>query len=150
KLAANITYRMQGYHWGFFTNTDNAGAIYAKDRSGSWAATIPDANYRQLAYNWQSDQGITQSDSRVKGAWYTEWIMVEKPEQSKYTTVLTVFWQDNLKDEDDYIFVPTLRRVLRLSSSARCAPLLGSDLVRDDQRFGWNGGVGKFAGSVVG
>ncbi len=33
-----------------------------------------------------------------------------------------------------------------LSSSARCAPLLGSDMVKDDQRVGWNGGVGKFVG----
>jgi len=75
--------------------------------------------------------------------------MVQKPEQSKYTTVLTIFWQDNLKDEDDYVFVPSLRRSLRLSSSARCAPFLGSDMVKDDQRVGWNGGVGKFEGDFL-
>lgn len=40
--------------------------------------------------------------------------MIELPEQSKYTAVLTLVWQDNLKDEDDYAFVPALRRSLRL------------------------------------
>ena len=55
------------------------------------------------------------------GAWYSEWLMVEWPEQSKYTAVLTLLWQDNLKDDDDYAFIPALRRSLRLSSSARCS-----------------------------
>src|SRR5260370_16826741 len=67
-------------------------------------------------------------------------------EQSKFTTVLTIFWQDNLREEDDYVFVPALRRSLRLSASARCSPLFGSDAIKDDQRYGWNGGVGKFTG----
>ena len=74
------------------------------------------------------------------------WIISEWPEQSKYTTVLTILWQDNLRDDDDFTFVPALRRSLRLSSSARCSPVLGTDIVRDDQRAGWNGGVGKFVG----
>jgi Conjugal transfer protein/Protein of unknown function (DUF1329) len=95
---------------------------------------------------WQSDQGVPRVDPLAAGAWYSEWLMVEQPEQSKYTAALTLFWQDNLKDEDDYAFVPALRRSLRLSSTARCAPLLGSDMVKDDQRVGWNGGVGKFVG----
>ncbi len=60
--------------------------------------------------------------------------------------MLTIFWQDNLRDEDDYVFVPALRRSLRLSASARCSPLFGTDLIKDDQRYGWNGGVGKFMG----
>jgi hypothetical protein len=89
---------------------------------------------------------VPRAEPLAAGAWYTEWLMVQQPEQSRYTAVLTAFWQDNLKDEDDYTFVPALRRSLRLSSTARCAPLLGSDMVKDDQRAGWNGGVGKFEG----
>jgi hypothetical protein len=94
----------------------------------------------------ERDQGVPRVDPQAAGAWDSEWLMVEQPEQSRYTAVLTLFWQDNLKDEDDYTFVPALRRSLRLSTSARCAPLLGSDMVKDDQRVGWNGGVGKFEG----
>jgi hypothetical protein len=146
QIMANVTYRMQGYRAAVFPDLHNLGAFWTKDRFNNYSPEEVDANYGQLAYNWESDQGIPRVDPLAAGAWYTEWIMVERPEQSKYTAVLTLFWQDNLKDEDDYTFVPALRRSLRLSSSARCAPLLGSDMVLDDQRVGWNGGVGKFTG----
>jgi hypothetical protein len=147
EIMANVTYRMQGQMVGVFVDLNNNGSFYTKDRFGNYSPEVVDALYRQLAYNWQTDQGVPRVDPNAGGAWYTEWLMVEQPEQSRYTAVLTLFWQDNLKDEDDYAFVPALRRSLRLSSSARCSPLLGSDMVKDDQRVGWNGGVGKFQGT---
>jgi hypothetical protein len=147
EIMANDTYKLQGYLVAVAVELGNQGAFYTKDRFGNSSPQIVDATYRQLAYNWESDQGVPAVDPQSSGAWYSEWIMVEQPEQSRYTAVLTLFWQDNLKDEDDYAFVPALRRSLRLSSSARCAPLLGSDMVKDDQRVGWNGGVGKFEGT---
>jgi hypothetical protein len=146
EIMANVTYKMGGYMSAVFLNLKNQGAFYTKDRFGNYSAEIVDALYRQLAYNWQSDQGIPQIDPQAAGTYFSEWIMVEQPEQSRYTSVLTLIYQDNLRDDDDYAFVPALRRTLRLSSSARCAPLLGSDMVKDDQRVGWNGGVGKFEG----
>jgi hypothetical protein len=39
---------------------------------------------------------------------------------------------DLAKARETYVFVPSLRRSLRLSSSARCSPILGSDFVQDD------------------
>jgi hypothetical protein len=48
-------------------------------------------------------------------------------EQSKYTTVLTIFWRTFLGEEDDYVFVPALR----LSASDRYAPTFGTDAVKD-------------------
>jgi Protein of unknown function (DUF1329) len=146
EIMANDTYKLQGYAVVVSVETGNQGAFYTKDRFGNYSPEVVDATYRQLAYNWETDQGVPRINPEANGAWYSEWIMVEQPEQSRYTAVLTLFWQDNLKDEDDYAFVPALRRSLRLSSSARCAPLLGSDMVKDDQRVGWNGGVGKFVG----
>jgi hypothetical protein len=147
EIAANVTYRLQGYLVGVSVDSGNAGSFNTKDRYGNYNTEVVDAVYRQLAYNWESDEGVPRVDPKADGAWYSEYLSVEQPEQSRYTTVLTVFWQDNLKDEDDYVFVPSLRRSLRLSSSARCAPVLGSDFVKDDQRVGWNGGVGKFEGT---
>jgi len=147
EIAANITYRLQGYLVAVSEELGNAGSFNTKDRFGNYNTEIVDAVYRQLAYNWQLDQGVPRVDPQANGAWYSEYLSVEEPEQSKYTAVLTLFWQDNLKDEDDYVFLPALRRSLRLSSSARCAPVLGSDFVKDDQRVGWNGGVGKFEGT---
>lgn len=55
------------------------------------------------------------------------------PEQSRYTTSLTIVPDDLTKNQDNYVFLPSLRRSLRLSSAARCAPLLGSDYTPDDK-----------------
>jgi uncharacterized protein DUF1329 len=146
KIAANVTYKMQGYQWGMFQDLGAAPTLFTKDRFGNAAPSVLDFTYFQTAYNWESDQGVPPVNPQAAGAWYNQWIMQQTPEQSKYTTVLTIFWQDNLRDEDDYVFVPALRRSLRLSASARCAPLFGSDAIKDDQRYGWNGGVGRFMG----
>jgi hypothetical protein len=137
-----------GYHIAAVSvGQGNNGYFYTKDRFGNYNSQYADAVYRQMAYNWEPD--VPRVEPLAAGAWFSEWLMVEWPEQSKYTAVLTILWQDNLKDDDDYAFVPALRRSLRLSSSARCAPLLGSDMVKDDQRVGWNGGVGKFEGTFL-
>jgi len=147
KIAADITYRFQPAFVGVFVDLGNNGFLYSKDRFGNTSAQYADALYRQLAFGWEPE--YPRTDPRAAGSWYSEWLMVEWPEQSKYTAVLTLLWQDNLKDDDDYAFIPALRRSLRLSSSARCSPVLGTDIVRDDQRVGWNGGVGKFFGKYL-
>ncbi len=146
KIAANVTYKMQGYQWGMFQDMGAQPAGFTRNRFGNSSPVSADFTYMQTAYNWESDQGVPAVNPQANGSWYTQWIMQSTPEQSKYTTVLTIFWQDNLREEDDYVFVPSLRRSLRLSASARCAPLFGTDFIKDDQRYGWNGGVGKFMG----
>lgn len=112
------------------------------DRFGSSACTKTSVVYRQLAYNWAP--GVPRVEKEGGGAWYSEWLMVEQPEQSRYTADLTLLWQDLTKPDDDYVFVPALRRSLRLSTAARCAPLFGSDMTHDDQRGGYNGGLNIF------
>lgn len=147
EIAANVTYRFQSFLYAGFPDNGSAAPFYTKDRFGNWNTETVDYSYRQLDYNW--DPAVPRLDPSASGAWYTEWLMVETPEQSRYTADLTIFWQNNLRDEDDYVFIPALRRSLRLSVSARCAPLLGSDMTHDDQRVGWNGGVGKFQGDFL-
>jgi hypothetical protein len=61
------------------------------------------------------------------------------PEQNKYLTALAVFPDDPQRVPELYVFLPSLRRSLRLSSSARCAPLQGTDWTNDDQRGGFSG-----------
>jgi hypothetical protein len=146
KIITNVTYKMQGYQWGMFQDMGAQPTLFTKDRFGNSSPSGIDFTYMQTAYNWESDQGVPAVNPKANGSWYTQWLMQATPEQSKYTTVLTIFWQDNLREEDDYVFVPALRRSLRLSASARCSPLFGSDAIKDDQRYGWNGGVGKFMG----
>lgn len=118
------------------------------DRFGNSSCTKTSAVYRSLAYNWSPD--VPRTDPQAAGAWFSEWLMVEQPEQSRYTADLTLFWQDLSKMEDSFVFVPSLRRSLRLSVSARCAPLFGSDMVHDDQRGGYNGGLSAFNADYLG
>jgi hypothetical protein len=75
---------------------------------------------------------------------------VTVPEQSKYTTALTLFPDDVKKLEEFYVFLPSLRRSLRLSSAARCSPILGSDYLNDDNRDGFNGIPTQFKVELLG
>jgi Protein of unknown function (DUF1329) len=148
EIAADVTYR-PGPHLfvGFPDSSHPPAPFYSVDRFGNKSMTLVDYDYRQLAYNWVP--GVPRIEPGAAGAWYTEWLMVEEPEESKYTGDLTIFYQDNLRLEDNYVFIPALRRTLRLAVSARCAPLFGSDMTHDDQRMGWNGGVGMFEGTFL-
>jgi len=75
---------------------------------------------------------------------------VTVPEQSKYTTALTLFPDDVKKLQEFYVFLPSLRRSLRLSSAARCSPILGSDYLNDDNRDGFNGIPTQFKVALLG
>ncbi len=147
KILANVWFPDEPYLLVLSPNTGLASFCTA-DRFGNTSCTKTSVVYRQLAYNNHVD--IPRTDPEANGAWYTEWIMVEQPEQSRYTADLTIFWQDLTKTEDNYVFVPALRRSLRLSSSARCSPLLGSDMIHDDQRGGYNGGLNLFSSNYLG
>jgi hypothetical protein len=84
------------------------------------------------------------TEPEAAGAYLTEWSMVEEPEQFKYIAELTIFYQDVKREEDNYIFVPALRRSLRTSTTARCAPGGTTDFTKDDNRAAFNGGVAVF------
>jgi hypothetical protein len=75
--------------------------------------------------------------------------MIEEPEESKYTADLTIFYQDFAEPEANFIFVPSLRRSLRLATTARCAPLFSTDFIHDDERAGFNGGITVFDGQFL-
>jgi hypothetical protein len=51
--------------------------------------------YRQEDYN--TDPGVPENES--DSVWYTEWLMVESPEQAKYTAQLTLFYKDNQRSK---------------------------------------------------
>ena len=56
-----------------------------------------------------------------------------EPEQGKYATSMSITPIDPLATEELYAYVPSLRRSLRLTQAARCAPLFGSDFTFDDE-----------------
>jgi hypothetical protein len=120
-----------------------------QDRFGSITCNLLSYVYRQTAYN--TDPGVPRDDPRAKDVWFTEWAAIEEPEQSKYTAQLTLFFKNNQRNEELYLFVPSLRRSLRLGVAARCAPVAGSDYLQDDYKsIGFNGGIALFDAQFLG
>ncbi len=128
---------------------DNPLHSCTQDRVGSIFCQTVEYVYRQVAYN--TDPRVPAEDPRAAGLWFTEWLMVEAPEQSKYTAQLTLFPKDNQRNQDLYVFLPSLRRSIRLSVAARCSPVLGTDYIQDDYKsIGFNGGISMFDAKFLG
>jgi hypothetical protein len=120
-----------------------------EDRFGSIFCQSVDYAYRQLGYN--TDPRLPREDPQSPDVWFTEWIMVEAPEQSRYTAQLTLFSKDNQRNQELYVFLPSLRRSIRLSVAARCSPVLGTDYIQDDYKGnGFNGGIAMFDAKFLG
>jgi hypothetical protein len=79
----------------------------------------------------------------VQGIDHSTFLMTLEPEQERYTSVLILYYADPAKAEDEFIFVPQLRRVLRGSSNSRCAPVSGTDYAPDDFSA-FSGGIARF------
>ena len=82
-----------------------------------------------------SEPGMPVQLPYANGVLFAARYLVTNPEQSRYTTELQLQPADPIKFQEGYVFLPSLRRSLRLSSAARCSPILGTDYVQDDG--GW-------------
>jgi hypothetical protein len=83
-----------------------------------------------------SDPKVPIDPGYGKGYLQTARYYVLSPEQTRYTTQLGMQPVDPQKVQEIYVFLPSLRRSLRLSSAARCSPILGTDWVQDDNSDG--------------
>jgi hypothetical protein len=145
KILADFWYR---YIPHLVVNTaDNLGFGCTQDSFGSINCSKSLWVYRQLAFN--TDPDVPQTTPGGQDRFYTAWMMVEEPEQAKYTANLTIGYTDLTKPQDLYVFRPSLRRAEQLSTSARCASA-GSDLTPDDGRFAFEGNIPDFDATVTG
>ncbi len=96
-----------------------------------------------------SEPGMPLIDPDAKGYFRAIYAEVLEPEQSKYTAELISFPDDPARIQEIYVFLPSLRRSLRLSSSARCSPFLGTDFLNDDAD-GFNGVPSEFSAKLLG
>ncbi|MBF6568663.1 MAG: DUF1329 domain-containing protein [Candidatus Binataceae bacterium] len=121
---------------------DTTGQVF-RDRIGN--VTSNEFVVVLRIYDHIADAGVPISDPSQSGVYYSEYFELTKPEQARYTAILTVYYRDQTRNEDTFLFVPALRRTLRLSSAARCSPVFGSDATNDDTRHGaFNGNITKF------
>jgi hypothetical protein len=86
-----------------------------------------------------SDAGQPITNPQANGIYLSIYDQAVTPEQSKYLTSMAIFPNDPNRVPELYVFLPSLRRSLRLSSTARCSPLQGTDWTNDDQRGGFSG-----------
>jgi hypothetical protein len=149
KVMANVFFN---YVPAMYVHTpDNYGTVWSVDQHGNIAPSSIDVVYRLSDYI--TDQGFPQRESYAPGTWYTEWIMQETPEQARYTAALSLYYSDQEGHPypDSYVFVPSLRRSLRLSTTARCSPLFGWEWTYDDAKFnGFNGSTSTYTAEYLG
>jgi len=79
-----------------------------------------------------ADPGYAESNPKVPGYYYFEYIELTAPEELRYSTSLELWSIDQSQFPALYAFVPALRRVLRLSAAAVCSPIAGTDVTYDD------------------
>jgi hypothetical protein len=148
KILVNLYYRIQPH---LVVGYEDSGApltVCNMDKMNNTLCWKIEFNARQLAHNWEP--GVPQTEETAQGAWLGVWIDLLEPEQYRYGTDLTLYWQDDLKTEDNFLFVPALRHSLRLSDAAHCARAFTfADFTHDDFRGGWNGGIADFDATFV-
>ncbi len=110
---------------------------YTAESSGHIIDRFDDVSYQELIVVFHrlshvSDIGWNVTNPEASGIYFSFFNELLIPEQSKYTTALQLQYDDVERFPDFYTFLPSLRRSLRLTTAARCAPLQGSDFVNDD------------------
>jgi hypothetical protein len=112
KILANV---MWGVGPAMYINTpDHHGTVWAVDRFGDVAPSTFEVVARLTDYI--TDPGFPHTLDYAPGTWATGWAMQESPQQARYTASLGMIFKDQEKNPfpDTYIFVPALRRSLRL------------------------------------
>ena len=122
--------------------------FYIRDRFGSTSTeTLQEVQFRLTHL---SVPGKPVNDPRAHGIYESSSLQLRSPEQVKYLTNLSIHYDDPSKPPDTFLFIPSLRRSLRLSTAAQCSPVAGSDLFQTDAfRSNFNGDPSIFNGRFL-
>jgi hypothetical protein len=140
ELGTKIMFNLWYDFWPFLVSYHSH--FFIEDRYGN---TTPEES---IATTWQlmhlSDPAYPINLPYAGGFYHSTRDVLLLPEQSKYTTALDMQRDDPSAVQETYVFLPSLRRPLRLSSAARCSPILGTDWAQDDNAGGIAFQVGLF------
>jgi Protein of unknown function (DUF1329) len=142
KILWNLWYRYNPR-----VETQNDTHILLIDKYHQVFTEVVIADYMRLGH--VSEPGLpiyTPGASDIDLTLYSE---VRQPEQSKYTVSLIIYFLDPTRVQETWAFVPSLRRPLRLSATARCSPAVGTDATLEDSKAGFNGIVSDLTAHVV-
>jgi hypothetical protein len=141
KLAYNFWYQYRP-----FVQAGHLAGLLVDAYDHATNSLTQSANYKLMHI---SDPGLPVDSPDAHGMYNAAFNEEIAPEQSKYTVALTLVPDDLTRHQENYVFLPSLRRSLRLSSSARCSPLLGSDYTPDDLSY-FNGAIPEFTFKLIG
>ena len=142
KVLENLWFR-----YGPSLLVDRHGPGCSINSMGSLSCQAFDAVTRQLAYN--TDAAVPTAAPAPDAPFSTEWFMTLEPESQKYTTFLLISYADQPRPDDTYVFLPSLRRSQRISSSARCAESSGMDFTDEDFHSGFDSDVTQLQANYV-
>jgi hypothetical protein len=142
KILANLWYRYTPH-----LTVNTRGVVCFADSGGQISCKAGMKVYRQLSFN--TDPGIPSNFPGAEDKYFTQFEMVQEPEQERYTAVLAISHADLTRPEEVYVFIPSLRRYQTLSPSARCSPDLGTDETPDDRRYGFDSNLTQLSAEFV-
>jgi hypothetical protein len=145
-LGTKIMFDLWYDFWPFLISYNSH--FFIEDRYGN---ITPEES---IATTWQlmhlSDSPYPIDLPYADGFYHNTRDLLLLPEQSKYTTALDLQRDDPSAVQETYVFLPSLRRPLRLSSAARCSPILGTDWAQDDNNGGIAFQLGNFQANYLG
>jgi Protein of unknown function (DUF1329) len=145
-LGTKMMYDLWYDYWPFLISYHSH--FFIEDRYGN---STPEES---IATTWQlmhlSDSPYPIDLPYANGIYHSTRDLLLIPEQSKYTTALDLQPDNPSEVQESYVFLPSLRRPLRLSSAARCSPILGTDWAQDDNAGGIAFQVGLFRAVFLG
>ena len=108
---------------------------YTLDKYANFTRTA-DSNivFSQLTH--LSEPGYPRELPGNNGYFFAAYFEQTAPEQGKYFASLDMTWNDPAVLDELYEYIPSLRRSLRVSQAARCAPIFGTDFVYEDAQEG--------------
>jgi len=121
------------WHWDSPAIAHNIAHNWATDIYGNVQGQVIDVTFYRLMH--LSEPNMPPMLPFANGNKLANRYYITLPEQSKYTTELELISNDPTTFTEVYAFLPSLRRSLRLSTAARCSPILGTDYIQDDSTW---------------
>ncbi|RJP17360.1 MAG: DUF1329 domain-containing protein [Deltaproteobacteria bacterium] len=104
------------------------------------------SNYKRLAYQGRLTLGTIPNPDKVE---LKEILAFTYPEDIAGLALLTVRYQDGTKADDAWMYIPTIRRIRRISTAQRSDTFGGTDYTWDDAR-GLSGKIAGYNWTMIG
>lgn len=104
--------------------------FYVVDHKGKGRTTGVD--YARLRYAYRTDIEPIPEVEGNPGVYRSTKFTVLSPFDLKGLTLMVVKYKDSTKQDDVHIYVPTMRRVRRMSAGQRCDSMAGTDVAWED------------------